>query len=217
MIERNLDYYIAKQDISTKPSLRHLFFAEGDSEAFLLEKLLGHLGADRTTTGVVCFNGISANFKEKVALPAKFSNFSQIIACGFFLDADDNPAGRAGVVAEAALAIRFPRPDGSGRAENDGRRTAVFVSPGDGAVGRIEDVVLREVAATPLWPCLVAYSECSGAAGVNLDSKALVQTYISSRRPGLCGVGRAFDANILDVTNGAYDLIREFATWTLGG
>jgi hypothetical protein len=210
MIEQNLVYYVAKQDISIKTHLRCLFYSEGDSEVFLLEKILQQLSAIPDQNAIVCFAGILGNFTAKIRVPTKYGNFSRLSACGFLLDADDNPKGRIDLMRDAATAIGFPAPGDDGFGQTGGRMFGVFISPGNGAAGRIEDIVLRELMTTELWPCVTAFTKCTDSAGSPMDSKAIVQSYISIRSPGICGVGRAFEAGVLQVAHSAYDQIRNF-------
>lgn len=212
MIEKHLTYYVAKQDISIKPGLQSLFYAEGDSEVLFLEKTLEVLRADPTRNATVCFAGL-ANLTAKVQLPAKHKNFSQIQSFGMMLDAEGDLAARQQSIQAAAKSLGFPNLPPSGQVQQGTKKFGAFISPGKNKGGAIEDLILGEISTKPIWSCIADFVKCSRNLGLPLNSKSITQIYISvmasTTAPRLCGVGRAFEAGILDPAANCYQDVRQ--------
>jgi hypothetical protein len=188
-----------------------LFLAEGQSEAGFIERILLNTGHDDAI--VYCFEGI-----ERVGTVLKSLNdvpgFSKLRFLGMMLDAEVSFSARVQSIIHhfsnfgVALPIDNVR---NARIYADGPcPIGIFISPGAGRDGRIEDIAMDEIRSSPFWACLEAYADCIRAKSSNsLDNKSLVQAYISSIKGSLCGVGRAFQASVLDVNHQAYNQPRE--------
>ena len=91
--------------------------------------------------------------------------------------------------------------------EYNERRIGIFISPGMGEEGRIETMIVKEIATVKEYDCISEYLKClKERYHINLDDKAIVQIYISSKQSGQCGSGRGFEVGILDIDHKTYEL-----------
>lgn len=195
---------------TTRP--RSIFLAEGDAEAFFLDQFLASQAAASALNIVVCFKGLG-NVSGLLHTLVQEPNFNNVEAIGVFLDAEHSFAARAASVQAhlenvKLLPIAGPSPVGA-VVTHAGRRIAVFISPGNGGQGAIDHLVLNEIQGKPEWGCLNGFIGClqQNHAWV-MDPKAVAQTYVSIKKPGLAGTGNAFDAGVLDCTAPAYAAVR---------
>src|SRR5712691_4571727 len=190
----------------TKPTC--VFLAEGDAEASFFESLLVHVRADPARNVALCFQGLG-KFPSFLHWLTQEPNFSDVTALGVMLDAEEDYAGRAASVTALLkntkiLAAGSASPIANIIASN-GRRTAVFVSPGANQVGAIESIVIDEIRQKAQWNCIDVFSHCiDDQFGSPPNPKTIAQIYISLMSPRMCGIGRAFDAGVFDVSDPAY-------------
>ena len=185
-----------------------LFLAEGQSEVGLIEAILKGAGA-QDECSVFCFGGLGqlgTVLKGIAGLPG----FDQLGCLGLILDAEtDFNARVTSVISHFSGHGVTLTPEDILECKTTmvgSCRIGVFISPGDGLHGRIEDNVMQEIETSDLFTCIQSMSECVEAVMFRkLDKKAVVQIYISALKGDLCGIGRAFDAGILKVEHHAYD------------
>lgn len=207
-------YFRKKLDMNLLQPGSSLFLAEGMSEVGFIEATLGTVEAANPNSIVVaCFEGIS-KFRSYLSLIANHANFAFVVALGVMTDTDGPGVNRKQQVLDAlaasGIAYNPAQLDGNGVHHGASRKVAVFWSPGKGLDGRIEEMVLEEIKKSDFAGCLADLKRCVIAiTNEALDAKAIVQTYISLRRPNLCGCGRAFESAVLDVTDAAYDEARK--------
>lgn len=205
------NYYRSKLKLvgDYKPS--RLFLAEGETEAYLLDGLLENQNAAPSDCHVHCLRGISG-LHNKLRVIANQDNFDNVRCLCFMVDADDDAVGRTQSVKDGCRRIDFMNVQAlspAGTCSQGNKRFGLFVSPGDGNNGRIEDMILQEIAEKPEYACITGYIDCMATDhGNELDSKSVVQTYISAVNGSLCGAGRAFQAGILDPLDTAYESVR---------
>jgi len=85
----------------------------------------------------------------------------------------------------------------------------VFISPGNGKAGRIENLILGEVASSPVQPCVEDFAKCiEQRSGRKMDEKGLVQAYLGSFNAAH-GIAVAFEKQILDIRHATYSGVRE--------
>lgn len=168
--------------------------------------------ADPTRNIVLCFRGLG-KLRPFLHWLKQEPNFPGVTALGVMLDADNDYAGRvASVTAQLQyaniLAVGVASPVANIVMSN-GRRIAVFVSPGVDQLGAIESIVINEIRQKQEWNCIDRLSNCvAEQSGDTPDPKSIAQIYVSLMSPRLCGVGRAFEAGVLDVFDPAYAPVR---------
>ena len=190
-----------------------VFLAEGATEQHFIDKALQGLRAPVNDCAVFSLDGYS-QLKNKIRNIMKEPNFEKVSALGIMLDADDHPESRLRPAAIALGLANFPSDEDALRNDylclHGPKKAGVFVSPGNGEKGQIETLVIEEIQTTKFFECLTDYEACIKKISGRLDAKGFVQGYISTRKGSLCGVGRAFEAGILDVNHRAYEGAREF-------
>lgn len=202
-----MTYYRKNMSLHDADQIKTLFLAEGDSEAFFIDALLRNNGCSEQEVYVFCFKGVS---KLKAALRYLRSerNFGRVDAIGIMIDADDVPAGRLNMVCDILVnqGITGTRSDFANQVivESNNRKIVVFVSPGNGQNGTIETLVRQEIATQPENDCIDLFVSCLSKIDIDLNEKSIVQQFISIRKPRLCGVGRAFQAGVLNVQADVY-------------
>ena len=183
-----------------------VYLAEGNAEAWYLEKLLDAHGFDSTIHGVICTRGRDLR-KIKAVLRALYttSEWEQVVGIGLFFDAEQSYPDTKNNLQNALRSI--PRID-DGFVLNpqtvqdaDGYKIASFISPALDTAGRIEDLVLAELRKKDDYQCFAQLEECLPEAQ---DAKAAVNTYITHKKPGLCGTHNGFRSGVLDFSDEAY-------------
>ena len=217
-----MKYDITKGD---RRAIRTLFLAEGLSESGFLNRRLETIGADREAVGVYCFQGINGLAEHTQAVvnivDMALGNVELLAGMGMLADSETDANGRIESAIGFFKALGFPRCAkdilASGRYQLGVRRIAVSLSPSNSSNGRIEDLILKEIEQSVEHACISSMEKCiKDATEVSLDSKAVAQIYVSCRKPGLCGVGRAFEAGILDATHNAYATHSAMVDFVLG-
>jgi len=220
-------YYCDKFDLTKKPATTHLFLAEGEAEVGFIDEYLKTRNPGINETTILCFKGLG-NVRDKTDTLAKLiekgpSGLDQLRGIGVMGDAETNPAGQLDVAIQIATSLGFSRPAkdvrDTQRCERNGRRFCVALSPSHQAPGRIEDLILREIASDPFFQCLVPAFTCiEGASKVSVDTKAQVQMFISAKaNNSLSGIRHAFRAGIFNPGAQSYATARSMVDYILAG
>ncbi len=185
-----------------------IFLAEGLSEALFLDTIFTRKNFNQNEYCVFCIKGIT-NLKTSLKYLNSEAEFNQVISLGIMIDADDNPEGRMISILRQLCEIDLSDENFDLKKQTNyqykGRQIGVFISPGAGKKGRIETMIADEIVTRSEYACISDYLEClDERCNINLDEKALVQIFISSKKSDLCGTGRGFEAGILDVDHQAY-------------
>ena len=140
-----------------------IFFAEGRTEALFLETWLAALNADPEEIAVIAYGG-GTKLPLLLRNLSQGEHFAKVERFGFFLDAEQGTAAAKATSVTAAL--RQPGVDVIPQGHNvqpgvlsnvGGKRIALFVSPNNANAGFIEQVVMNEVAAHALGPCIATF------------------------------------------------------------
>lgn len=161
--------------------------AEGRAAKVCLEALLRTMG--RTDSQVQDFGGIGelrAFLKALVRSPG----FRQVVTHVLVLrDAERSPADAFQSVCGAFAAAQLPVPEECAVLTSGRLRSGVFLFPGQGCPGMIEDLFLECVSTDPAIACVDEFIDCvQRRTGVRPtpEQKARVQAFLASReRPGL--------------------------------
>ena len=200
---------------SPRRTLKYLFLAEGDAEVGFLNAYLKNKQRNSAETGVYCFKGLQRigghnTVSLRKVLSLSLDSISDLHGIGLIADAEAEPENRLEAVIALFKELGFPKCAkdilAGGRHQTGNQRIGVSFSPNLKQSGRIEDLVVKEVAEWQHSKHLNSYAEGTGIAN---ERKAICGTYIATRKPDLCGLGRAFEAGVLDVTNSAYELHRD--------
>ncbi|WP_315812608.1 hypothetical protein [Bradyrhizobium sp. SZCCHNR2028] len=218
-------YYLKKFDLAAKPKTTHLFLAEGEAEVGLVDQYLNQIGADFETTSILCFRGLTkaATFVPTLAklMEKGATGLDQLRGIGMLADSENDPVARLNMAIQFGVALAFPSCSGDirdlGRHESRNRRFAVSLSPANDKVGRIENLVLAEVANDDVFKCVEQSFACIAAAnGTEVDEKAKVQMFISAKiNSSMAGIQHAFAKGIFQCAAPVYDPVRSMLDYIL--
>lgn len=127
---------------------KKLLIVEGQDEAKLCSKII----RERGIQGIQVIDvGGKDKFATLVPTICKTSGFADVISIGFIRDADNDSAAAfnslRGIITKCALTV--PK-ELEAFHEKDGLRVGVFISPGGGRPGMLEDLFLETISAHPL-------------------------------------------------------------------
>ncbi len=208
-----MKYAREKISLSGQFSPSTVFLAEGKAEWLFIDKVLKASDASMRDCVVFLLEGYTG-LENKIRLLLWEENSNNISSLGIMLDANNVPDQRLRKAANALKRAGFPSNENElrdgGICADGARRTSVFLSPGQGRKGRIEDLIIEEIRTTDLFDCVSGFKACVEGVRCQIDDKGVVQTYISARAGDLCGVGRAFQKGVLDINHDAYRTARIF-------
>ena len=113
----------------------------------------------------------------------------------------------------------LPTPDqpSSIAGSGDGVRVGVFLLPGQGRGGILEDLCLDAIRDDPAWPCLESYFTCLDERGVqrsglaSMISKAKIHAWLASREDAtLARLGIAAEKGYIDWEHTAFGPLKNF-------
>jgi hypothetical protein len=218
-------YYLKKFDLSLKPKTTHLFLAEGEAEVGLVEQYLNRVSANVDTTTILCFRGLSkaATFVPTLTklMEKGADGLDQLRGVGLLADAEDDPPARLNIAIQFGVALGFPNCASdvrkTGRHESNNRRFAVSLSPANDQAGRIETLILTEVADDRVFKCIEQSFACVAEAnGIPVDEKAKVQMFISAKvNSSMAGIQHAFGKGIFQCAAAPYGVARAMFDYVL--
>lgn len=161
---------------------------EGKDDKRFLEALLRELSI--VGVQILEFEGKS-NFRNQILALKNTPGFSSISICAFIRDADENPpeaAFRSVCDALSNAGLTFPANDQNFSEGNP--KVGIFIMPGNGRNGAIEDLCLESIKDEDFFNCINQYFECLGAIPSNV-SKAKTLCYLSGKEPYANSLGYA--------------------------
>ena len=204
-----------------------MLLGEGIEEFYFFEELLRQLGRD--DVHVDHFGG-KVKIREGLAAFAQRPGFSQINSLAITRDADflkEDALGKTTANAAAFESVRsallkasLPVPDKeaefcSGKFAGREIRVGVYILPGAGADGMLEDLCLSAIVADPALPCIDEMFECAThqakrACAPKDAAKARMHAWLATQvRPDL-RLGEAAQEGYFDWTVPAFNSLRAF-------
>jgi Protein of unknown function (DUF3226) len=187
-----------------------LFLAEGSSELGLLNSAIESLGIDRAA--VFDVQG-EKNLNTVLKRAADQTGSRGVLAClGIVFDANDSYPTKLQSIAAALTSAGFVF-DAAGLNQYGVFRggnvpIGIYISPTNNAAGRIETMILGEVAASPVDVCVNNFATCvEQRSGRQMDEKGRVQAYLASFNAAH-GVAVAFEKGVLDIKHNTYAGVR---------
>lgn len=121
---------------------RTLLLAEGSDDLRLIVRLLNLDGLDDVL--VVDMTGESTAWAKFLGVSVEDGLFkSHVQRVGLICDADQSPTGKVQRLQAALTSIGWPSPADTGVKKDGQRRGGVFVMPGTGRTGALEDLLLE--------------------------------------------------------------------------
>jgi hypothetical protein len=188
-----------------------LVLVEGKDEERSLTALARELGV--ADVDIREIGGKSA-WPATISTVGSVSGFRDVHSLGLVTDANGNPSGAFASLRDLLSNAGFPRPVSPEVKVPGSPAVTVFVSPGQGRSGELEDIFLQSLNADPAMPCIDDLETCLVAAGNVLPrkrSKMRLQIYIATRTADVYRVlGEACDAHAFDWNDPAFQGIRSF-------
>jgi hypothetical protein len=175
-----------------------LLLGEGVDEQKVFGALVRHLGLD-TEVQVENYGGKSKLAAYLRTLPAT-DGFNQLATLGVTRDADADATAVRASVDSAIQRAAFPAP----------LKVSVFVSPGDGSPGALEDIICRTLTSDSLWPCVEQLIACRAERGRVWSNhaadagKAKVEAWLSLQDRPTIRLGEAAEAGLLKFDAAAF-------------
>ena len=212
-----------------------ILFGEGDDDVAFLKGLLEHLGIrgirvepyiftkPRRGGGQKALTGKDALTATLKALPMT-QGFGRVNRIGVIRDLDEDPlvdvmtSIRNALQGNPPKSDRPPAPTHPGEIAEEGRfRVGVFLFPGDGRTGCLEDLCLDAIRTDPAWPCINSYFECLDRSGLirpslgTMKSKARFHAWLASReRANFGSLAVAAEAGAIPWDHAAFDPLKTF-------
>lgn len=208
-----------------------LILGEGKDEVGFFRAFLAHHGIAGVTVEEYKFvkrlgggrklriTGVAAVTRTLRALPSRIG-FVDLAKICVTRDVDVKPI--ADIMAGIGNALRdadLPspnRPDAFVESDR-GVRVGVFLLPGQGREGTLEDLCLEAIRDDPAWPCIESYFSCLHEQGLeqpklaSMISKAKIQAWLASRKTAdLARVGIAAQKGYIDWDHAAFDPLKTF-------
>ncbi len=198
-------------DFNALPTRARLLLAEGSSEVGLLEAIVAELRIERTVVFDVKGERQLGTVLKALSLEAESR---ELLSClGIVFDANADCGAKLTSIAAILRSNGFDfdeaQVDQYGIYAGPRLPIGIFVSPGQGRSGRIEHMILEEVASSSVGECIDQLAMCVGrSVGRALDEKGRVQAYLASFNAAH-GVAVAFEKRILNIRHQAYADARE--------
>lgn len=213
-----MSFYLKELNLKGPFKPKSVFLAEGFGEIGFFEAVLNKQKRDPKDNVIFCFQG-HGNLKGYLGGLVNEDNFNEVKRIGIMLDSEGDYSNRVTIVTNhlhnAGIAS-LTKSDIEKVVSARGREIAVFISPGGKANGRIENIIKKEIAGTPIFKCIGGLDACvKGASGAALDEKSEVRIYMSIVAPSSDGVRTGFIKGHLNINHSAYDVPRKlFSTIT---
>lgn len=191
--------------ISTK-----LIIVEGLDDKRFIESLLKHL--EINDVQVMFVNGKS-NFRANIQALRNTPGFDALLICSFIRDSDTNPPISAFTsIRDSLISAGLNPPEEDQTFTDHSPRMGIFIMPGNGSSGAIEDLCLSSILEDGDYICVEDYFECKGSIP-NEASKAKVQCYLSGKEPLANSLGYAALKGHWDFKKPEYEPIKNFLSY----
>lgn len=193
----------------------YIFIVEGPDDAYFLDAVLHDIGADPNLVSVCLARG-KDKFETTLGLILKSHAFTsgRIARYAIIRDADEDVHAAAADVSALLARLSEPQPASGTIADRpDGRKIGLYMFPGIGQSGDLEELCLKTAGANPPVTVASAYIDQSENLGGLVDhrSKRVAQSYLAISSFPLCaGVGWAMARGKFDVKSAALDELKEF-------
>ena len=134
--------------------------------------------------------------------------FDTVRSVGVVRDADSDCTAAFKSVVYALKNAKLPAPTNELVVHNGPPRTAVFIAPGNGQPGELEDCLLASVNDRPALPCINTLVDCIETAtkkNISKRSKAKVWTFLATQEKPMNGISVGARAGVWPMAHAAFD------------
>ena len=202
-------------ECSSTITCKTLIIVEGKGDCTFLAALLRYM--DIKVEGNIQFKVLEGEDKYRTAFPALLNDpgFSQLTAYAYIRDADKAEESALQSVQRLLKSNSQPCPERAGSfAIKDELKVGIFIMPGRGKSGSIEDLCLESVQDHAIMPYVKEYmdkvKQTQQQKAPKHPSKAKVQAFLSGM-PKVCPhLGQAASQNIWNFNHEAFMPLRRF-------
>jgi len=189
---------------------RRLLLGEGADEKVLFERLLEKMGL-HSEFQVESYGGKDSFGKFLSGLKG-IRGFQDLDALLITRDADDSADRAFQSVVNTLRERSLPAPGQPGEVAPGKPTVGVYIVPGSGLDGQIEDLCLKSVAGDPAFPCIDAFFECLAKNGPrpSIPAKARLQAFLASRENPTPRIREAAQMGVWDFEHPAFESLKGF-------
>jgi hypothetical protein len=182
-----------------------LICVEGKDEVNFFSALLTNLGI--INVQIFDFEGKS-NYKSKISALINMQGFESVEFFVLIRDADENPPDSAFTSLVSILgSVGLPQPAMDQKFSTGIPQVGIFIMPGDGQSGALEDLCLDSIQFSEHFSCVEEYFDCIDTE-LSHPSKAKVLCYLAGKDPYSNSLGLAALKGHWDFSNDSFnDLI----------
>ncbi len=189
-----------------------LLLVEGKDEVTLLEKMLHAMGLEDSLQVVQC--GGAQQFARMLPVVMLLPGFSDVEVLGIIRDADTDARGAFASIASNLKNCGLDAPTAASELTTvNSPCTAVYVMPGGGRPGMLEDMVLESFGGGAASNCVDALFTCIDSAGElkpNASSKRRMQVHLALCDRLSNSIGIAAQKGQVDFHHSAFDPLKDF-------
>lgn len=183
---------------------------EGKDECVFLQALLGKMGIQDVELKDV---GGSAQFQNKFPALVRSTGFRQRVhVIGIVRDAEHDASSAFESACDVVKKVGFTPPATATAFSNGMPKVGIFITPGDGNAGMLEDLCLQTVGDTGAFRCAQAFVQCAALLGRppgNMQ-KATVQAYLAAMPEIVPSLGLGAQKGYWDLDSEKLEVLREF-------
>ena len=190
---------------------QNLLLVEGKDEEYFFQAFFRSF----EITGIQIFTIEGKdNFSKYLSAISQMPDFAQVKKLGVIRDADTSYENAFKSVRDAVKKCNLLIPLKTNQLEGENPAVGIFIMPGEGKSGALEDLLLESVQNDRATPCVNNYFVClkenlSNWPPKNI-SKSWIHAFLSSRPDGTKRLGEAAHAGYWSFDNPAFDEIRHF-------
>ncbi|MBF0610772.1 MAG: hypothetical protein HQL55_06575 [Magnetococcales bacterium] len=192
----------------------HIIIVEGNDESVFFNRLTKTLQLEVQITSI---DG-KTNFKKELASLVLRSEFNIVTHMAIILDSDKEEKAAFDSICQNLANRGLPAPTAVGEiAENDGKRIGIYLMPGAGNQGALEELLLDCISNTHPLDCIAPYWQCleslAGEEQIKLPKNRMkfkLRTLLAAMEEDTRSIGQAMDKGYIDVNHPNLDPLRTF-------
>jgi hypothetical protein len=185
---------------------RKIIIVEGRDDNRFIESLLNFLNIFGVQVIEV---GGKSNFRPQIIALKNTPGFSQIEICAFIRDADDDPPSAFRSLFDSLSYAGLIPPSEDQTFSSGNPRIGIFIMPGNGENGAIENLCIDSVRDENSFECVDRYFECIGTLET-VSPKAKLLCYLSGKETYCNSLGYAALKGHWDFNKEPFTKIKEF-------
>jgi len=160
----------------------------------------------------IIVTGGKKNLKIKLEAVRRLPDFEEVFAVGIIQDSDDNYASTMESIYNCLVNLGFNPLKQQGVFSNQYPATGIFIMPGEGENGALEDLCLQAVEFDPVMSCVKDFIDCiiENDPKVSKISKRYCAAYIIGKKDLVQSVGLAAHKKYWNFSSPVYSNLKDF-------